>query len=60
VNKKAVWDRGKGRGQVNMKSGLAVDSVRMEVKITGLWMRAITGCNTSYNVGTVCCLQFIA
>ena len=43
-----------------MKTGLAVDSVRMEVKITGLWVRAITDCNTSYNVDTVCFLDFIA
>lgn len=62
MNKKVMWESGKGRGQVNLKTDLAVDSVKMEVNIllTGLWMRAITVCNTSSYVETVCCLKFIA
>jgi hypothetical protein len=44
----------------DLKTDLAVDSVRMEVKITGLSMRAITSYSTSYNVETVSCLEFIA
>jgi len=45
-----------------MMTDIAVDSVKMGVKIlvNGLLMRAITGCNTSCNVETVCCLKFIA
>jgi hypothetical protein len=42
-----MWIRGKGRGQVNMKTDLTVDSVKMEVKITGIWLRAFTGCSNS-------------
>jgi hypothetical protein len=43
-----------------MKTGLAVDSVRMKVKITALCVCKISGCNTSCNVETVCFLYFIA
>jgi len=60
VNKKVVWERGKVSRASDLKTDLAVDSVTMEVKITGLLVRAITACSTSYNVETVCCLEFIA
>jgi hypothetical protein len=60
VNKKVVWGTGKGRRQVDMKKDLAFDSVSKEVKITGIWVSAITGCGTGYNVQIVYCLEFIA
>jgi len=60
LNKKVLWERGKLSRASDLKTDLAVDSVRIEVKITGLLVRAITACNSSYDAETVCCLEFIA
>ena len=60
MNKKLVWERGKVSRASDLKTELAVNSVRMEVKIIGLLVRKITACSTTYNAETVCCLEFIA
>jgi hypothetical protein len=60
VNKKVVWERGKVSRTSDLKTDLAVDSVRLEVKTTGLFVRAITTYSSSNNIETVCCLEFIA
>lgn len=60
MNKKVMWERWKVSRVSDLKTDLAVDSVRMEVKITGLLVRAITAYSISYNVETVHCLEFFA
>ena len=47
MNKKVVWERGTVSRASDLKTDLTVDSVRMEMNITGLLVPAITAYSIS-------------